>query len=133
MSEDLQEQHTIQASVFDDGSLSCTVIAGVGWNQTDKQSVIPSSWRCTYEKCETRDTALEEGSAWRSNATADVPESYIHHKCLTAARNEEEELKEKDLAIIAAADRMTGTVLSEIPDSVPEVETLQAVSLQKCP
>ena len=133
MSEDLQEQHFIQASVFDDGSLSCTVIAGVSWNQIDKQSERPSSWRCAYEKCETRDTALEEGSAWRSNAAADVPESYLHGKCLTAARNEEEELKEKDLEIIAAADRMTGTVLSEIPDSVPEAGTLQAVSLQKGP
>lgn len=133
MSEDLQEQHFIQASVFDDGSLSCTVIAGVGWNQTDKQSVIPSSSRCAYDKCETRDTALEEGSAWRSNATADIPESYIHDKCLAAARNEEKELEKKDLEIIAAADRMTGTILSEIPNSVPGVETLQAVSLQKGP
>ena len=133
MSEDLQTQHTIQASVFDDGSLSCTVIAGVSWNQIDKQSERPSSWRCAYEKCETRDTVLEEGSAWRSNATADIPESYIHDKCLAAARNEENELEKKDLEIIAADDGTTGTTLSEVLDSVPEVETLQAVSLQKGP
>ena len=99
--------------------------------------MIPPGSICGYEKCETRDTALEKGSAWRLNEIdgADFPESYVHDQCRTAAHEEEKKLLERDFELLTGMqgtfisgpeDGSTATFLFDIPEGSSPEEALRA-------